>query len=277
MRGAGTILHREKRTWRFHWVLLIPALYTLVGSVLTFAGVLPKSSPGIGVMLAALGVFFTALWATLLALRIVVSERQVTVQYGLWGPTLQVADIVECKAIDYDWTRFGGWGIRRSFDGTWAYSLMGDGGRAVEIAWRDGDKVKVGDAELTWHAVDTALYNVNLFHFARELGKNTSNVLFWAVTVVNAPKDMSGVRLAIGSNAASVWWVNGQEVIGIYGDRQTVIDDGVSKRITLKKGPNLVRAAIVNGGGATDFCARFLDADDRPIRTITASLTEVGK
>lgn len=142
---------------------------------------------------------------------------------------------------------------------------------------RDGDKVKVGDAELTWHAVDTALYNVNLFHFARELGKNTSNVLFWAVTVVNAPKDMSGVRLAIGSNAASVWWVNGQEVIGIYGDRQTVIDDGVSKRITLKKGPNLVRAAIVNGGGATDFCARFLDADDRPIRTITASLTEVGK
>ena len=44
------------------------------------------------------------------------------------------------------------------------------------------------------------------------------------------------MRLAIGSNAASVWWVNGQEVIGIYGDRQTVIDDGVSKRLTLKRG-----------------------------------------
>ena len=36
--------------------------------------------------------------------------------------------------------------------------------------------------------------------------------------------------------------------IGIYGDRQTVIDDGVSKRLTLKRGPNIVRAAIVNGG-----------------------------
>ena len=47
------------------------------------------------------------------------------------------------------------------------------------------------------------------------------------------------MRLAIGSNAASVWWVNGKEVIGIYGDRQTVVDDGVSKRLTLKKGPNV--------------------------------------
>src|SRR5262249_6533653 len=127
----------------------------------------------------------------------------------------------------------------------------------------DGDKAPVGGAELTWHAVDTMNYNVNLFHFARTYGKKTSDVLFWAVTVVNCPRAMRAVRLSIGSNAASVWWVNGKEVIGIYGDRQTVIDDGVSKRLTLNKGPNVVRAAIVNGGGATDFCARFLDADDR--------------
>ena len=127
---------------------------------------------------------------------------------------------------------------------------------------KDGDKVTVGDKQLTWHAVDTKLYNVNLYHFARNYGKPTSDVLFWAVTVVNAPQEMRNVRLAIGSNAASVWWINGQEVIGIYGDRQTVIDDGVSKRLTLKKGPNIIRAAIVNGGGATDFCARFLDENE---------------
>ena len=66
----------------------------------------------------------------------------------------------------------------------------------------------------------------NLFHFARALGKPTSDVLFWAVTTVRAPQEMRGVRLAIGSNAASVWWVNGQEVVAIFGDRQTVIDDG---------------------------------------------------
>ena len=139
---------------------------------------------------------------------------------------------------------------------------------------RDGDKLTVGDAELAWHAVDTIGYNVNLFHFAYAQNKPTSNVLFWAVTIVNAPRELSDVRLAIGSNAASVWWVNGKEVIGIYNDRQTVIDDGVSKRLTLSKGRNVIRAAIVNGGGATDFCARFLDREDRPIKDITVSLTD---
>ena len=140
---------------------------------------------------------------------------------------------------------------------------------------RDGDRVAVGGAELAWHVVDTARYNVNLYHFAYGLKKPTSNVLFWIVTVVESPREMSGVRLAIGSNAASVWWVNGAEVIGIYNDRQTVIDDGVSKRLTLKKGQNVIRAAVVNAGGATDFCARFLDADDRPIRGITVALPQL--
>ncbi len=141
----------------------------------------------------------------------------------------------------------------------------------------DGDKETVGNSTLVWHAVDTKLYNVNLYHFAFSLGKPTSNILVWAVTIVNSPAEMHDVRLAIGSNAASVWWVNGEEVVGIYNDRQTVIDDGVSKRITLKKGPNVVRAAVVNGGGATDFCARFLDANDKPIKGLSITLSEAGK
>jgi len=141
----------------------------------------------------------------------------------------------------------------------------------------DGEAVTVGDKQLTWHAVDTKNYNVNLYHFAKALGKPTSDVLFWVVTVVHSPQELHDARLAIGSNAASVWWVNGQEVIGIYGDRQTVIDDGVSKRLTLKKGANVVRAAIVNGGGATDFCARFLDADDKPVKGLSVAVSDLRK
>jgi hypothetical protein len=139
---------------------------------------------------------------------------------------------------------------------------------------RHGEKVTVGGSELAWHAVDTTEYNVNLYHFAYALGKPTSNVLFWAVTVVNSPREISDVRLAIGSNSASVWWVNGKEVIGIYNDRQTVIDDGVSRRLRLQKGANVVRAAIINGGGATDFCARFLDGEYRPVKDVTVTLTD---
>ena len=136
----------------------------------------------------------------------------------------------------------------------------------------DGDKVTVEGTELEWHAVDTRLYNVNLYHFAYALGKPTSNVLFWAVTLVDCPEELKDVRLAIGSNAASVWWVNGKEVIGIYGDRQTVIDDGVSRRLTLKKGSNVIRCAVINGGGATDFCARFLDRNELPLKDFTVDL-----
>ena len=68
--------------------------------------------------------------------------------------------------------------------------------------------------------------------------------------IVASPREMPGVRLAIGSNAGSVWWVNDQEVIALYNDRQSVIDDGVSRRLTLRKGLNVVRAAVVNAGGA---------------------------
>jgi hypothetical protein len=137
---------------------------------------------------------------------------------------------------------------------------------------RDGDVVTIDGATAAWHAVDTRGYNVNLFHFAYALDKPTSNVLFWAVTVIDAPREMPGVRLAIGSNAASLWWLNGEPVIGLFNDRQAVVDDGVSKRVTLRKGANVVRAAIVNAGGATDFCARVIDERGAPVRSLAIRL-----
>ena len=43
----------------------------------------------------------------------------------------------------------------------------------------DGDKVTVNGNALMWHAVDTSVYHVNLYHFAYALKKPTFNVLFW--------------------------------------------------------------------------------------------------
>lgn len=137
---------------------------------------------------------------------------------------------------------------------------------------KDGDTVSLGGNTLAWHALDTNLYNLNLYHFAWSLSKPTSNVLFWVTTTVDSPRELANVRLAIGSNAASRWWVNGEPVVALNDDRQSVVDDGVSRRITLKKGRNVIRAAIVNGGGATDFCARFLDENDRPVTGLGNSL-----
>jgi hypothetical protein len=137
---------------------------------------------------------------------------------------------------------------------------------------RAGETVAAEGGPLAWHAVDTRGYNVNLFHFAYALGKPTSNVLFQAVTVIDVPAETPGVRLAIGSNAASIWWLNGEEVIALFNDRQSVVDDGVSTRVTLRKGANVIRAAVINAGGATDFCARIIDEDGRPVKRFTVRL-----
>ena len=134
---------------------------------------------------------------------------------------------------------------------------------------KDGDKVTAADQELTWHALESTGFNIKLFRFAYGLNKQTYGVLFWAVTVVNSPKEMKNVRMAVGSNSASMWWLNGKEAVILSGDRRMVMDDCVSKRLTLNKGRNVIRGAVINGPGLSDFCVRFIDENDKPVKDIT--------
>ena len=134
---------------------------------------------------------------------------------------------------------------------------------------RDGDKVTVAGEELVWHALDSANFNVKLFRFADGVNKQTYGVIFWAVTVVNSPREMKNVRLAVGSNSASMWWVNGADAVDLFGDRRMVMDDGISKRLTLKQGRNVIRGAVINGPGMSDFCVRLIDDNGQPIKDIT--------
>jgi hypothetical protein len=136
---------------------------------------------------------------------------------------------------------------------------------------KDGEKVTVGEKELAWHALESTNFNVKLFRFAYGLRKEIYGVLFWAVTVVNSPEEMKNVRIAVGSNSASMWWLNGNEAVILSGDRRMVMDDCVSARLTLNKGKNIIRGAVINGPGMSDFCVRFLDENGDPIKGITIS------
>ena len=111
--------------------------------------------------------------------------------------------------------------------------------------------------------------NVKLFRFAEKDGEQVYGVLFWAVTVIDCPEEIKDVRLAVGSNSASMWWLNGEETLLLSGDRRMVKDDAMSKRITLKKGRNVLRCAIINGPGMSDFCVRFLDEKGNPVKNYT--------
>lgn len=123
---------------------------------------------------------------------------------------------------------------------------------------------------LTWHSVDSKLFNIKLIRFAQGTsnGQKRYGLIFNAFTVINCEQDMV-VRLAAGSNASSIWWVNGEKVLTLQADRRMVADDGMSKRITLKKGKNLVRAAVINGPGMSDMCMRFYNEDGTVVKNIT--------
>jgi hypothetical protein len=136
---------------------------------------------------------------------------------------------------------------------------------------KNGEKVQVGEQELSWHALESTNFNVKLFRFAYGLNKQVYGVLFWAVTVINSPREMKNTRMAVGSNSASMWWLNGKEAVILSGDRRMVMDDCVSPRLTLNKGKNVIRGAVINGPGMSDFCVRFLDEKGEPIRDLTIS------
>jgi len=126
---------------------------------------------------------------------------------------------------------------------------------------------------LRWHALESNTYNVKVFRFAESYGCQPYNSLFWGVTVVDCPEEMVGVRLAIGSNGASMWWLNGERVLTLDGDRRMVEDDCVSQRLTLKKGRNILRFALVNGPGLSDLCARFIDEKGKPVTGYEVTLS----
>ena len=129
----------------------------------------------------------------------------------------------------------------------------------------EGPQVKTVKQTLTWHALDSENFNVKLFRFAEKYGEKVYGVLFWGVTIIDCEEDIENVRLAVGSNSASMWWLNGEEVLLLSGDRRMVKDDAVSHRLTLKKGRNILRGAIINGPGMSDFCVRFLDEKGNPV------------
>lgn len=120
-----------------------------------------------------------------------------------------------------------------------------------------------------WYTLDSENYNMKLFRFAEKYGKQTYGSFFWCETIIECNEELQDVRLAVGSNGASMWWLNDKEVLMLEGDRRMVEDDGVSRRLTLKKGRNILRCAVINGPGLSDMCARFIDEKGNPITNYT--------
>ncbi|MFO0708229.1 MAG: hypothetical protein U0353_00230 [Sandaracinus sp.] len=155
MEAGETVRHRDKVVWRWGLPLLGGfSLLALALAIMDFtlaasqAGSGALVGAGVGVLLLfASGVLgFTA--ATLTVLRTVVTDRAVHVQYGLWGPTIPLDAIDSVEIAKYDWTRFGGWGLRGTGDER-AFTIQGHDEATLCIRWREGGALKT-----TWISTD---------------------------------------------------------------------------------------------------------------------------
>jgi hypothetical protein len=133
---------------------------------------------------------------------------------------------------------------------------------------KGGETVKVGSQDLKWYALDSKTFNFNLYHFTYAINKPRFGILEWVVTVIDCPEEIPNVRLAAGCNSASMWWLNGQEALMLSGDKDMIADYATSQRLTLKKGRNIIRGAVINGPGMCNFCVRFLDEKGAPVKNI---------
>ena len=131
--------------------------------------------------------------------------------------------------------------------------------------WGVEPEYEAKKVKLAWHALDSKLFNVKLYRYAVGTETGRYGLICRAVTIIDVPEDLENVRLAVGSNSASMWWIDGEEALILSGDRRMVMDDGASKRLTLKKGRHVLTGAVINGPGMSDFCVRFVDENGNPV------------
>lgn len=136
---------------------------------------------------------------------------------------------------------------------------------------KDGKKVKIGGQELKWYALESKTFNFNLYHFTYAINEPPYGVLFWLVTVINCPEEIKNVRMTAGVNSGGMFWLNGQEALILSGDRDMIVDNVTSPLLTLKKGKNIIRGAVINGPGMCNFAVRFVDEKGLPVKNFSIS------
>lgn len=121
------------------------------------------------------------------------------------------------------------------------------------------EKATVAGQEFRWEVRDTADHLLD-FGIA-------DNTVTLAVTYIVSDADVADAVLLTGSDDSAAWWLNGQEVQRFVGGRPAAKDqERTAKPVALKKGVNMLVAAVVNGGGPTQACARFVDKANQPLK-----------
>ena len=131
---------------------------------------------------------------------------------------------------------------------------------------KEGDKVKVGDRELTWQKVQCDAFFVDFGY-----GDNCTG---YAVVYVVAPDDVKDAVLRIGSDDGCKVFLNGKEVGKVLENRAVDKDQNSFPNVSLKKGVNTLILKVCNGGGEWKGAARFVDKNGQPLKGLKAQATK---
>jgi len=140
---------------------------------------------------------------------------------------------------------------------------------------KDGDKVTVEGKEFAWKAVAAEEYAVDFVKICGD--KPNENSLMLGVAYIIADGDMANLKLKIGSDDSSMWILNDKELKRVYESRPVDKDQDTIDGVALKKGLNVLRMEVINGGADFAACARFTDQDDKPVANIRITLTPPAK
>jgi hypothetical protein len=132
------------------------------------------------------------------------------------------------------------------------------------------EKVKIGDLELTWKAVDAGDYAIN---FNSVLGQQTEDSTAYAVTYVVADSEMKDLHLKMGSDDQAKVYLNGKEILKNETARPVDKDQDTAGDVTLDKGVNIIVFKVVNEKIDWAGCLRFTDKNDNPVKNLTVKLT----
>ena len=130
MGGEGALARsRAMMPWWFHALLGGVAVMSVASAI----------ASGVYASLATLPLLFLV-WILFLYLRVSVTEHDVHIQLGLFGPKIPISEITEVSVAKYEALKYGGWGIRLAADGSVAYSVPGHGGRGLRIRFHRGGR-----------------------------------------------------------------------------------------------------------------------------------------
>lgn len=142
-------------------------------------------------------------------------------------------------------------------------SLIKDDGK---LEPKEGDKIKVGDRELTWQKIQCDSFFVDF--------GSGDNCTGYAVVYVVAPDEIKEAVLRIGSDDGCKVFLNGKEVGKVLQSRAVGKDQDAFGNVTLKKGVNTLILKVTNGNGEWKGAARFTDKNGQLLKGLKAQTTK---